>query len=631
VRVMNRSDMQQITSTRFFAASARTFQTSSHLAKVVLVGLAATVALGSAGCLNLRTVPLTDADIDPARASGGTGGIDDGTGRGGSPGGGGSTEDAAVVPGAGGSAAVDAPMPAPPPACTVGTTRCAAGAAAVEVCTLAGAWMPDKTCPSICDSGECAGTCTPGDKQCGAGQKPQVCDPQGQWMDAGDPCSNVCSGKGECSGECKPGLKKCGDAPNSLTPYDCDDKGKWIARPSCMNYCSNGSCSGTCVPSSVQCAAAGNKTETCGAMGTWEPGRTCAGQACVNGSCAGSCEPGARQCGANNTAQLCDKSGVWKDDKVCAGQTCVKGSCVGACEVGAPNRCSPDGKAVQSCAAGGVWTNGDACANGCTGAVCNVCKPNSKTCSGNALRTCNGAGSGWVVPDVDCKVRCDAAALKCIDCEKKAEVCDGLDNDCDGTPDNNVPTKACSPACAGTQKCVNGSYTACGATNTDKCCGGVDCSSKKPAGGSASCNGNQCEITCGAGSHMCNGQCKSDNSVASCGTSCNPCPAPQYATATCSGGTCDFTCPANMTKHPADGNTPGSCRCEGVQHICGGKCVLMGNDSCENCAPCRLPPNGVATSCTSSGKCLVRCACGFKPNYDAGASCVPIVPAPVCP
>src|SRR5262249_47942683 len=47
---------------------------------------------------------------------------------------------------------------------------------------------------------------------------------------------------------------------------------------------------------------------------------------------------------------------------------------------------------------------------------------------------------------------------------------------------------------------------------------------------------------CVAGYHAC-GECASDLSLATCGTSCTPCPAaPAHGSATCDGTSCDFVC-----------------------------------------------------------------------------------------
>jgi hypothetical protein len=488
-------------------------------------------------------------------------------------------------------------------ACAVGSTRCSATGPAVEICTLSGEWRMDKSCPSICESGACAGMCMPDEKQCGAGQTPAVCSKDGQWLSDSMPCDFVCTGKGECTGACKPGAKKCGDAPDTLIPFECDDKGAWVMRPACTNICVDGSCGGSCMPGKIRCV--GNKPETCSDMGTWTPGQECKDQTCVDGACAGSCapnakqcngntpqtcdsqgnwkdaaacgnkacvkgvcvglcQPGAVQCGPNNTPQTCDGSGVWKDGAKCSMQTCVKGACVGSCEPnakqcndntpqtcdnqgnwkdgpacqaqtcvkgmcvgacapGSAPRCSQDGKFIQTCGANGALVNGESCGDrGCAGAMCNVCKPNLKTCSGTALKQCSSDGKSFL-PDVQCKVRCDGAALRCIDCEKKTETCNGLDDDCDGTADNNVPAKNCANACLGQQKCVVGGAgrfdpLQCPIGKTDECCGasGTNCAaSGKECTSAGTCqikcppgkvpNGNNCD--CPADAIECNGTC----------------------------------------------------------------------------------------------------------------------------
>jgi hypothetical protein len=362
--------------------------------------------------------------------------------------------------------------------CGVGSTRCALGGAIVETCNANGIWMATSACPSGCERGACAGRCTANDRQCGANQTPETCGPDERWVAEIAPCPNVCTGKGECTGDCKPGERKCGDAPNSLTPFLCDEKGKWIAQMPCLNVCSSGSCGGSCTPGSARCSSSDNAAETCSVMGTWEPGPPCKQQTCVVDKCTGSCGPKDTKCGPGNNPQTCDKDGNWKDGPPCKGQTCVQGTCAGDCEPGAARRCSPDGKFVQECGAGGAWANRDSCGgNGCRGATCNVCRPGSKLCQGRTLRTCAADGSGY--SDQTCGLSCDASALRCINCVPSAEVCDGRDNDCDGTVDNDIPSRPCDPACAGTIRCVGGHPTSCGSTSTDSCCGssGANCTS----------------------------------------------------------------------------------------------------------------------------------------------------------
>ena len=331
------------------------------------------------------------------------------------------------------------------------------GPTGVEVCTVGGAWMMQKVCSSICKNGECSGSCTPDDKQCGANQKPATCV-DGEWVPA-EACPNVCTGKGECTGVCKPGLLKCGEGTENLTPYQCDDKGLWVPKPPiCINLCSNGSCGGSCMPTKTKCV--GNTPQTCSAQGTWEPGQACQGKACVNGLCTGVCEPKAIKCGSNNNVQTCDANGAWQDGPACNGKTCVKGACLGACEPTAPKRCSPDQKAVQTCGAGGVWMDATSCgANGCAGAVCHMCKPGSKRCSGNSLQTCSGDGQSWG-QDQACGIRCDGAKLVCIDTDQCNPACNSSPH-CQGT--GNLITQTCDRTKG---QCMTTSTVACNGGQT---------------------------------------------------------------------------------------------------------------------------------------------------------------------
>ena len=533
-------------------------------------GSAATRAF-LAGLLLLACGEFKTMAPAPDRSSGGTGGGARGgasgaqpdEGKAGSSGGAGPAQPPSA---AGPDANADAPGGTTDPGgagatCSVGQTRCAmSGAPAVEVCMVGGAWAMQKTCTSICANGECAGSCAPDDKQCGADQKPAICSKDGDWV-PGEPCPNVCTGKGECTGDCKPGTAKCGAGPDNLIPYECDDKGKWMAKTACSNLCANGSCGGSCPPTTTRCV--GNTPQTCSAMGTWDPGQPCKGQACVAGKCTGVCEPKAVMCGASNNLQTCDANGAWQDGSPCSGKTCVKGACIGSCAPNAPKRCSPDQKATQTCGANGVWMNGDSCADrGCTGDTCNMCKPGSKKCTGNSLQTCNGAGSAWG-QDQPCLYKCDATKLVCIDAIPCAPACNGnahcnqnntsiITEKCDTTKGQCVVASTvstcrngstcsgakCSCNCSSNKMCKDDLHVVtmnkcdtttgdCGENPVETCMDG-----KKCAAGACSCppdmmpnpGGKGCVEKCDPPWHICNGSVCTNNDAWACGRGCVKCP-----------------------------------------------------------------------------------------------------------
>jgi hypothetical protein len=412
----------------------------------------------------------------------------------------------------------------------VGETRCTTtGPAAVEVCAAGGVWTIKQTCSSICSGGECAGACTPNDKQCGSDQRPATCSAQGEWT-AAEPCPFVCVGKGECGGQCKPGTNKCGDGPDKLIPFSCDENGAWVAKPACTNLCMNGSCGGSCSPGTKRCV--NNAIETCSALGTWDPGAACAGKACVDGVCVGACEPKALQCGSNNKVQTCDAAGAWQDTSTCSGKTCVKGVCVGSCAPDAAKRCSSDAKAVQSCGANGVWTSDETCSGGkrCSGAQC-VC-PSDQVPSGNG-----------------CVPKCSAQNGKAC----MTNTCTPGKYDCD---DNCVNRQ--QKQCPGDLVCINAGQCGCssnlmqGPNNT--CV--PKCDSKM---------GTACNVgTCDPGKIACNGDCITK--PIDCGNNGQ----------TCFAGKC--ACPTGMMPYK-DGCVM-KCNCAGNGKFCIGGNVVA-HDVCD--------------------------------------------------
>ncbi len=250
--------------------------------------------------------------------------------------------------------------------------------------------------------------------------------------------------------------------------------------------------------------------------------------ACTSGQ-PGECSAGKRSCSGGSLICIANKTPVSEfcdgKDNNCDGQTdnglpnieCGVGECkksVPACAGGANNTCTPGAAVAEAC---------DDKDNDCNGTVDNGCDDDGDdycdddmAFSGNpdvcpfgagdcdddksstrpgATELCDGADNdcnGTEDDDVQaltCGVgECQAQASGCVDgvpenCVPKAataEVCDNLDNDCDGSNDNGVPLSTCGVGeCARTgttcfaESCAPGAPTAEVCDGKDNDCNGV--------------------------------------------------------------------------------------------------------------------------------------------------------------
>jgi hypothetical protein len=129
--------------------------------------------------------------------------------------------------------------------------------------------------------------------------------------------------------------------------------------------------------------------------------------------------------------------------------------------------------------------------------------------------------------------------------------------------------------------------------------------------------------TCEPGTHSCPAGCVDDKSPMSCGTACEPCPSVNGGTATCDGVKCGVSCPTGK-KPCLDGCVDMMAACEGTcaagKNPCNGICVdAKSLSSCgSSCSPCPTSPNGAA-SCDGD-KCDLKCNPGYHRCKDACVS-----------
>ena len=345
----------------------------------------------------------------------------------------------------------------------------------------------DNNCDGVVDEG-C--TCTAGETQsCYAG--PAGTSGVGPCKDGKQTCGSDGTW-GDCEGAVQPKPETCDGVDNDCNAQADDGLG--------MKTCGVGACTAT-VPACengqvVPCTPGAPETEVCDGKdndcnGVSDEADPQVGTVCMTGGsgvCAAgifACTAGVLVCGgaAMPSMELCDGldnncDGVADDGNPEAGA---------ACNTGLPGVCAPG---VQNCAAGSLECTQNVMASA------EACDGLDNNCNGAADENNPGGGGACAT---GLQGVCAAGTKKCsngnIACQQNvtasAEVCDGLDNNCNGAADENNPggggacvTGLPGVCSAGTKKCQNGAIACtqnvmagnetCGDNQDNNCNGAVD-------------------------------------------------------------------------------------------------------------------------------------------------------------
>lgn len=311
----------------------------------------------------------------------------------------------------------------------------------------------------------------------------------------------------------------------------------------------------------------------------------------------------------------------------------VDNNCSGAVDEGNPGgggSCSTG--QVGVCAAGTLQ-----CVSGALVCVQNV-NPSAEVCDG-LDNNCNGAvddgNPGGGIPCNTGQVgvcsagitQCVSGALVCVqNVNPSAEVCDGLDNNCNGAVDEGNPGGgiACNTGmpgvcAAGTTQCVSGALVCVqNQSASGEVCDGLDnnCNGAVDDGAASACSDG---LTCTT--DVCSGGACSHPIVAGNCLIAGVC----YANGTLRPGVpcqvCNSSVSTTAWSNVTSGTVCAAASCTGSTFTAASVCNGAGScvaGSTTNCSPYTCNAGGTAclTGCTSS----TQCASGF---YCNGSTCVP--------
>ncbi|MDP3273745.1 MAG: MopE-related protein [Deltaproteobacteria bacterium] len=493
-------------------------------------------------------------------------------------------------------------------ACGAGTRRCVAGVfgacsaptPSAEVCNNL-----DDNCNGQIDEGisaPCTAACGPGRTYCVRGAMTACVSTR---VPSTEICNNI---DDNCNGAIDEGLMRpcssaCGAGTETCT------RGAW----------------GMCSAAAPGVEVCNGRDDDCdGLVDEMLPD----GPAC--GATVGACRAGVMRCVGGAMACV---GATGPSPEVCNN---IDDNCNGMTDEGLADG-GPCGRAVGACRPGTFVCRGGAyVCDGATSGTPEVCNNIDDDCNGvvddgiAAMGTCNAApdGARLCTPG---QLRCRAGRSVCEGGTRAGtEVCDCMDNDCDGIVDNVAPGGA--SLCPGGGSCIACQCRTPCASGEFPCSSGLVCREGfcvPPTCGGVTCrDGQRCVnnacvdactgVTCSDGQVCRNGVCREDSCyVLGCpdpGQVCvdNACVANACRDVTCGDnefcrdGTCVRSC---LGVRCVVGNrcVDGECipdACAGVRCDSNEQCVLRDGAAVCEPNPCRAVSCGVGRRCDATGQCV---------------------------